>query len=366
MRRGALPQRSILGGMARILRGASPAMLLLAAACIPGHRSNRPEPSIGALPPAEPKNEQVELPAAAKGSPAWLVRRVVPDAIEVPESVYTVRAGDSLRRITERTGVASEAIARENRLKPPFTIAPGQRLRIPGGRWHKVKEGETGIAIARAYGVDWSQVTTANHLEQPYILRTGQRLLLPSRAQASAMSIEQRAQAFRVDIDDLITGAEPALAANATTVAPVTRPNRKLPVTAAVGEPARFSGRFGWPLTGRILTRFGPIGRGRRSNGIDIAAPLGAPVLAAADGVVAFVGELAVYGGLILVRHGDGWITAYGHAEELLVTRGQAVKRGQIIARAGETGSAPQPQLHFEIRNQRSPVDPMPYLPRIG
>jgi len=341
------------------------AAMLALAGCIPGKSAKPPAPSVHALPTPKraPKSEQVAVPAAAKVMPAWMARRVVPDAVEIPASIYVVRPGDSLGRIADRTGAAAEAIARENRISRPDTILAGQRLRIPGGRWHRVKPGETGIAIARAYGVDWSQVTAANHIEEPYILRTGQRLLLPSRAQASAMSIEQRAQAFRVDIDDLITGGEPALAANATTVAPVARPTRKLPASAAVGEPARFSGRFAWPLTGRILTRFGPIGSGRRSNGINIAAPLGTPVLAAADGVVAFVGELATYGGLILLRHGDGWITAYGHAEELLVTRGQAVKRGQIIARAGETGSATQPQLHFEIRNRRNPVDPIPYLP---
>jgi murein DD-endopeptidase MepM/ murein hydrolase activator NlpD len=341
------------------------AMMLALTACIPHKAPDPATPSVGALPPAKrpTRADQVAVPPAAKVTPAWIARPVVPDAKEIPPSTYVVRPGDSLGRVAERTGAASEAIARENRIRPPYTIMTGQRLRIPGGRWHKVKPGETGIAIARAYGVDWSQVTTANHIEEPYVLRAGQRLLLPSRAQASAMSIEQRAQAFRVDIDDLITGGEPALAANATTVAPVARPTRKLPASAAVGEPARFAGRFAWPLTGRILTRFGPIASGRRSNGINIAAPLGTPVLAAADGVVAFVGELATYGGLILLRHGDGWITAYGHAEELLVTRGQAVKRGQIIARAGETGSANQPQLHFEIRNRREPVDPIPYLP---
>ena len=114
-----------------------------------------------------------------------------------------------------------------------------------------------------------------------------------------------------------------------------------------MGEPARFSGRFAWPLTGPILTRFGMRGSGRRSDGIDIAVPLGTPVLAAADGVVAYVGELGSYGGLILLRHG-----------------GQSVKRGAIIARAGETGSATEPQLHFEIRDGRTPVDPLRYLPR--
>ena len=345
------------------------AAILLLAGCIPG---DRPDPANGAVryytppyaPAPEPPRETVVVPPAAKVPPAWAVKAVVPDATEVRESTYRVRPGDTLGQIAERTGAGADGIARANDIAWPYAVRAGQRLRIPGGRWHRVKAGETGIAIARAYGVDWSQVTTVNHLREPFILRTGQRLLLPSRAEVATMSLEQRAQAFRVDIDELITGAEPALAADAAPAVPVTRPTRRLPASAAVGEPARFSGRFGWPLTGPLLTRFGPLGGGRKSNGINIAAPLGTPVLAAADGVVAYVGDLGIYGGLILLRHGDGWITAYGNAEELLVTRGQAVKRGQLIARAGETGSATEPQLHFEIRNKRLPVDPLQYLPR--
>lgn len=348
--------------MSRHLRTVAAALLLVG--CIPGHRSGPREAAPARPPAATPAREQVSVPAAAKAPPAWTVRKVVPDAIDVPASTYRVAPGDSLRVIANKTGAGSEAIARLNGIAPPFTIRPGQALRIPGGRWHRVKAGETGIAIAQAYGVDWTRVTSVNALEEPYILRTGQRLLLPSRAEVSRMSIEQRAQAFRVEIDDLITGSEPALATNAAPVKPVATATRKLPASAAVGEPANFSGRFTWPVTGPILTRFGPLGSGRRSNGINIAAPLGAPIVAAADGVVAYVGDLSAYGGLILLRHGDGWITAYGHAEALLVTRGQSVKQGQIIARAGETGSATQPQLHFEIRNKRSPVDPIQHLPK--
>jgi len=281
----------------------------------------------------------------------------------VPSSVYVVKAGDSLRRISDKTGAASEAIARANNIPPPFVIRTGQRLKIPGGRYHLVRAGQSGIAIARAYGVDWSQVATMNQLEEPYILRTGQRLLLPSKAEVSSMTVEQRAAAFRIDIDDLITGGEPALASNQKTVKPVETPKRALAPTVAVGEPSRFSGRFAWPLTGRILTSFGSKGNGIVSNGLDIAAEQGAPIRAAADGVVAYVGtEVAGLGGLVLIRHGDGWITAYGHADDIEVSRGQAVKQGQVIARA--SGQADSPRVHFEMRQKRVPVDPMKYLPR--
>lgn len=340
------------------------ALALMLSGCIPGSRQAAvpspppPPPVAPPVPPAPPPEAVAIIPAPP---PAWQARPVVPNAVEVRSSIYVVAPGDTLRGIAEKTGAASEAIARANKLAAPFVIRPGQKLRIPGGRYHRVGRGESGIAIARAYGVDWSRVATTNMLAEPYILRHNQRLLIPSRTEVATMTLEQRAAAFRLDIDDLITGGEPALATRAR---PAPRPASP---TVPLAEPERFSGRFDWPLTGPIVRRFGSLGGGRWNDGVNIGAVEGTPILAAADGVVAYVGsEVAAFGGLILLRHGDGWITAYGHAEELLVKRGQPVKRGQIIARAGETGSATEPQLHFEIRQGRKPVDPLEHLPRRG
>jgi murein DD-endopeptidase MepM/ murein hydrolase activator NlpD len=196
------------------------------------------------------------------------------------------------------------------------------------------------------------------------VLRNGQRLLLPSAPEAAQMTVEQRAHAFSLDIDDLATGSEPAIATDAAPKAPTATPKKPLHSDVAIAEPRAFSGKFDWPLSGQIIGRFGPSGDGRRNDGINIAANRGDPIKAAADGVVAYAGSaIAVYGGLILIKHGDGWITAYGHAEQILVTRGQSVHRGDVIARAGATGSVNKPQLHFEIRDKRTPVDPLRYLP---
>jgi murein DD-endopeptidase MepM/ murein hydrolase activator NlpD len=289
----------------------------------------------------------------------------VTDAVDVPSQRYVVVAGDTLRGIADKTGAGSEAIARANRIEWPFVVRIGQRLEIPGGRYHRVKRGESGIAIARAYGVPWHTIVDLNALEEPYILREGQRILLPSTATVQSMTLEQRAAAFKIDIDDLITGGEPAVAENE----PITPPSssRPVPPNAPVVEPKAFAGRFSWPLSGPLLRRFGPLGNGRVSEGINIAVPAGTPIRAAADGVVAYAGDaIAVFGGLILIKHGSGWITAYGHTQTILVTRGQTVRRGEIIARAGESGSVDQPQLHFEIRDKRKPVDPLKYLPARG
>ena len=121
--------------------------------------------------------------------------------------------------------------------------------------------------------------------------------------------------------------------------------------------------KFRWPANGRVITAFGPTTNGQQNDGINIAVPENTPVKAAEDGVVAYAGnELKGYGNLVLVRHPNGYVTAYAHAKELLVKRGDQVKRGQVIARSGQSGNVNAPQLHFEIRKGASPVDPTKFL----
>jgi murein DD-endopeptidase MepM/ murein hydrolase activator NlpD len=121
--------------------------------------------------------------------------------------------------------------------------------------------------------------------------------------------------------------------------------------------------KFRWPANGRVIAAYGPIPNGQQNDGINIALPENTPVKAAEDGVVAYAGnELKGYGNLVLVRHPNGYVTAYAHAKELLVKRGDQVKRGQVIARSGQTGNVTAPQLHFEIRKGATPLDPTKFL----
>ena len=303
----------------------------------------------------------VAMPTTAR--PVWEARPVTADAQVVVEQRYTVRPGDTLRGIAERTGAGADAIARANGLEPPYVVRAGQTLTIPAGRYHLVRQGESGIAIARAYGVEWSRIVAANALEEPYILRAGQRILIPGDPDR-APSRAERAAAFRLDIDDILTGGEPAPAPRQAPARPVATPRRVLPPTAVVAAPARLQGGFVWPVDGRIVRRFGPGKSGERNDGIKIAVPLSTPIRATADGVVAYAGDgIAALGGLIIVKHGGGWTSVYGHASKLLVQRGQSVKRGQTIALSGDTGYADRPELHFELRKGRTPVDPMSQLP---
>ncbi|MEY2927647.1 MAG: hypothetical protein RL367_2124 [Pseudomonadota bacterium] len=297
--------------------------------------------------------------------PVWDATPVVANGTQVNEDSYIVLPGESLSAIGEKTGAGLAAIAAANALAPPYIIHPGQRLTIPTGKYHRVQPGETGIAIARAYAVPWARIVEANQLVEPFILKIGQRLRIPgggSGDTVAAASLEQRAAAFKLNIDDILTGGEPAESADALGHSlPDAAPKRPLPPTLAVVGPSSLSGSFGWPATGRLVGRFGAVGMGERNDGIEIAVAAAAPVSAAADGVVAFVGDgVASYGGMVLIRHGSGWISAYGRIASASVTRGQRVRRGQIIGRAG-TGTAPQ--LHFQLRRDRKPVDPLAQLP---
>ncbi len=275
-------------------------------------------------------------------TPIWEARPVTANAAMVASTIYVVKSGDGLRAVGEATGAGSETIARVNGLSAPYLLKPGQVLRIPAGRYHRVGTGETGIAIARAYAIPWSAIVTANNLAEPYVLRVGQRLLLPGAAMPTA---EMRAAAFRIDIDDIATGGAPA---------------QVMTTPVAENPSSGFTGRFVWPVTGSVAERFGPLGTGRVNRGLEITAPIRSEIRAAADGMVAFVGNggSAGYGGLILVRHGNGWISVYGRAAQAAVTRGQIVRAGQTIGSVGDDA-----RLHFELRKNRVPVDPVQYLP---
>ncbi len=306
-----------------------------------------------------PTLPEPDIDTIYKESPVWEAKPVTVSAQTVQASIYVVAPGDNLHRIGERTGAGADAIALENGLTAPFNLQVGQKLRIPQGRFHRVAAGESGIAIARAYGVTWSEIVSANGLRDPFVLRVGQRLRIPGTPVSGEDSASRKAS-FRLAIDDILTGGEPADAVGTSPALPSERPRAPLPASVSVRAPSTFSGSFIWPVNGRVTNRFGPAGQGIVNDGIDIAVPQGAPITASSDGVVAFVGNVAGYGGVILIRHGNGWITTYGRAASAQVTRGQLVRRGQVI---GAAGQGENPLIHFEIRQGRVPIDPLKQLP---
>lgn len=156
-----------------------------------------------------------------------------------------------------------------------------------------------------------------------------------------------------------------------TAPAPMGKPPRSAPTaTVSKGTLAPVAGAhadnapsFAWPLSGPVIADFGTASNGQRNDGINISTPMDSPIHAAASGTVTYSGnELKAYGNLILIHHEDGYVTAYAHADKILVSRGQFVTRGQVIGYSGSTGDVKSPQLHFEIRHDTHPVDPKPLL----
>ena len=221
-----------------------------------------------------------------------------------PPAVHVVQSGDSLYAISRRYGVDMRALAQKNALPPPFTIYPGQKLLVPNA---------------------YATAATVN-----------KNAAVPAKASAN------KPNSGRV------------------TTAPVASIP---PPVAPPSAPARAGSRFVWPVEGKILAKYGPSGNGLHNDGINIEVAKGTSVRAAENGVVAYSGnELQGFGNLLLIKHADGWMTAYAHNEELLVKRGQEVKRGQVISRAGSSGNVRSTQLHFEIRRGTKAVDPFKYL----
>lgn len=259
--------------------------------------------------------------------------------------------------------------------KPRWQAVPAKAdgAAVPGGRRHIVKRGETGIAIARAYGVSWSRIAEANSISRDATINVGQALFIPTSTAGAprqpapsrpplrpGATPEEQAAAFQLDVDDLITGSAPAV----STRPPA--PARPAPGQPAAPVPVASVPALSWPVDGRvILSRYGAKPGGRFNDGINVKTLRGAAVRSAADGEVIYVGDaISGFGLMMLVRHAGGTVTAYAHLEDALADRGDKVTRGQPIARAGSSGNATEPQLHFQLRQGRRTLDPVQYLPR--
>jgi murein DD-endopeptidase MepM/ murein hydrolase activator NlpD len=224
-----------------------------------------------------------------------------------------------------------------------------------------VAPGETLHSIARHYGKPVLVLAKANNIAPDSMVRVGERITIPggaSTAVAAAAAPAAPAPRNEPPVGSLAAAESPHSARLAAAVVPDAEEGG-----AKAGEAGGSVPGFRWPVRGRVIAGFGPKPNGLQNDGINLAVPEGTPVKAADDGVVAYAGnELKGYGNLVLVRHSNGFVTAYAHASEIMVKRGDSVKRGQVIAKSGQTGSVTSPQLHFEIRKGATPVDPSQYL----
>ncbi len=235
-----------------------------------------------------------------------------------------------------------------------------QRQPVRSGQY-VVQRGDTLYSIAFRFGWDWKALAAHNGLREPYLIRVGQVIRFGSGTSTPQPVIATTSRTPTTVV------TQPAQSRPPMTTSPSTQPAARPPVattpaTTPVTPVTRSSTGWAWPAQGSVISRFSS--NGSLNKGIDIAGELGQPVLAASDGSVVYAGSgLRGYGELIIIKHSDTYVSAYGHNRRLLVREGQQVKAGQTIAEMGSTG-ADRVKLHFEIRRQGKPVDPLQYLPR--
>ena len=274
-----------------------------------------------------------EEPAATTepGEELPLVTEEPPDSEPVEITGQTIRkhvvtAGDTLSSIASLLGVTVDQIMASNRLRSAQAIIAGQTLYVPQeGILHTIKQGQTLTDISLTYAVTIEEIISANNIDDPSKIFAGERIIIPS---------------------------------------PVVSPWENV-VSLSRGQDTLLI----WPVEGGIVSPFGyrthpVLGYRHHHDGIDIDVPIGTAVHAAAMGKVSHVGEQESYGTYMAIEHANGYVTVYGHLQEVSVYKGQFVEIGQKIASSGSTGVSSGPQLYFEVRNQEFPIDPTRYLPQ--
>lgn len=332
-----------------------------------------------------------------------------------------LRQGDSLQSVARRYGVPIQAIVAVNGIEDPAKVQPGQSIIIPTYVYSD-RNGHTSATEGENGKVKLPKVSRDDNLTTASIPSAAGRFPQPDRKPVSQPSFaeitKQKVVVEEVEIVKIsaLPKRKPGHAARPVTTASVPASSSQVNVPAPRRQPAENTGapapvaaapsgtveknslpqpaitsearptapiktptqvasiqkdtdttsaKFRWPVRGRIISDFGAKPGGGKNEGVNLAVPEGTPVKAADDGTVIYSGnELKGYGNLILVRHDEGWVSAYAHNSELKVKRGDAVRRGDVVGLAGATGSVNQPQVHFELRKGNKPVDPLQHLPR--
>jgi murein DD-endopeptidase MepM/ murein hydrolase activator NlpD len=264
---------------------------------------------------------------------------------------------------------------------PPVPLRAPPHHEEPGlaGVVHVVRRGETIYRIARAYGIDAADLLETNGIDDPRALAVGTELFVPGAtrvveieasgnagaSQSPTANATSTPNANATATPSATASATPTRSTNPSAAAPGADPTARSAGAspAPVARPSR-AGRpsLSWPLKGVLYGRYGVRG-GERHDGIDIAAPEGAPVVAAADGTVLYAGEQPGYGAIVILEHEGGLVTLYAHNSRVLVREGARVRRGEAIARVGQTGRTTGPHLHFEVREGTRPRNPLLFLP---
>ncbi len=235
-----------------------------------------------------------------------------------------VKKGDNLYKLARKYKVSNRHLIDQNNLKPPYMLKEGDILKIPSKRkTHIVVARETLTAISRKYNVSISELAQVNNIKTNANLYIGQVLMLPYKAKLTHKQILNK-KIFKASVK---------------------------------------KAKLIMPLEGEIIKNFGPNKDGTHNDGVNIKANYGAPIKAAANGKVVYVGsELRGYGNLIIIKHAGNYLTAYAHNKEIFVEKNQQITQGEIIGTVGKSGKVAIPQLHFGLRQGRKAVNPLKYI----
>ncbi|NOT72128.1 MAG: LysM peptidoglycan-binding domain-containing protein [Hyphomicrobium sp.] len=300
------------------------------------------------IPAAGGSHKSAAAPSAMAAAPAVAAAPVAPPVPMTPpspellakyNSTYTVQPGDSVYKIARANRVNFSELQNVNGISDPRKVKPGTVLKVPAGA-APIAAAETLAQPVAPVAAPVAPRMSQNTNTVPTVINSGKQVAA---------------------LNDKATDASPEVKA-----APAVKADKVAAAAPQAAAQAVDSSKLRWPVSGRVIAGFGGRPDGTHNDGINMSVPLGTDVHAAESGVVAYSGsELKGYGNLVLLRHDNGWVTAYAHNDELLVKRGDKVKRGQVIGKAGKTGTVDQPQVHFELRQGSKPVDPTPFMEKM-
>lgn len=281
--------------------------------------------------------------------------------LDSPAGAIMVSQNDTLYDISQRYGLALRDIIDANNIAAPYTINAGQRLKLPPPREYTVERGDTLYRISRMFGMNMTDLARQNHLNAPYKLNAGRKLVVTHAEPAPSVQKPAYSYQPRVETPQELQTMPVAKPAKIEKV--VLAP----PTTTKTYNVERYEDKgFIWPVKGAVLSSYGPKDSGLHNDGLNIKAAKGTAVSAANSGQVMYVGDaLKGFGNLVLLRHANGWVTAYGHLDSVSVTKGQKISQGDKLGTIGTSGRVDQPQLHFEIRRGSEALNPEKYLPKV-
>jgi murein DD-endopeptidase MepM/ murein hydrolase activator NlpD len=275
--------------------------------------------------------------------------------------IHTFRKNDTLWSVSNAYRVDLREMLDINHLSAPYRIQVGQRLKIPAPTQYVAKPGDTIYKVSRLFDTTTTEIVRMNNLKKPYRLKVGQDLRLPSKVQKS-----QEAQDKKVIVSDIVSGQKVATV-DREILPPIKEKHQQEEIiqSSIIKSDTKTthnnSGKLSFikPVSGQIISGYGPKSDGLHNDGINIKAAKGDAVRAAETGVVVYTGqEIEGYGKMVLIRHHGEYLTAYAHMDKILAKNGDKIKRGQVIGTVGATGNVKSPQLHFEIRKGRDAINP--------